>query len=221
MWQAEDRVHRRGQTKGVNIYSYWMKDTIDERIRQKLREKGILFEQIVDGLAEENIEELFTVSDWLEMLGVRKVEVTKKPVVDIKVWQSMSLSEIREKLYEVSPSDFEVLVRELMHYLGYPNVKVTGKSHDGGIDVLSTRNTSNGIERVAAQCKRYRGNVSVSVARDFLGAISNDQSIKQGFLVTTGEFTADCSRFCMSSGKIRPISGIELAKYVKQFGLRA
>lgn len=133
----------------------------------------------------------------------------------------MSLSEIREKLYEVSPSDFEVLVRELMHYLGYPNVKVTGKSHDGGIDVLSTRNTSNGIERVAAQCKRYRGNVSVSVARDFLGAISNDQSIKQGFLVTTGEFTADCSRFCMSSGKIRPISGIELAKYVKQFGLRA
>jgi SNF2 family DNA or RNA helicase len=23
MWQAEDRVHRRGQTRGVNIYSYW------------------------------------------------------------------------------------------------------------------------------------------------------------------------------------------------------
>ncbi|MEW6029720.1 MAG: SNF2-related protein [Chloroflexota bacterium] len=221
MWQAEDRVHRRGQTKGVNIYSYWMKDTIDERIRQKLREKGILFEQIVDGLAEENIEELFTVNDWLEMFGVIKVEVTKKPVMDAKIWQSMSLSEIREKLYEISPADFETLVRELMHYLGYPNVKVTGKSHDGGIDVLSTRNTPDGIERIAAQCKRYRGNVSVSIARDFLGAISNDQSIKQGFFVTTGEFTAESLQFCMSSGKIRPISGIELAKYVKQFGLHA
>jgi superfamily II DNA or RNA helicase len=221
MWQAEDRVHRRGQTKGVNIYSYWMKDTIDERIRQKLREKGILFEQIVDGLAEENIEELFTVNDWLEMLGVKKVEVAKRPVIDIKVWQSMSLSEIREKLYEIAPSNFEALVRELMHYLGYPNVKVTGKSHDGGIDVLSTRNTSSGIERVAAQCKRYRGNVPVSVARDFLGAISNDKSIKHGFLVTTGEFTAECSQFCQSTGVIRAISGIELAKYVKQFGLRA
>lgn len=221
MWQAEDRVHRRGQTKGVNIYSYWMKDTIDDRIRQKLREKGILFDQIVDGLAEEGIDELFSVNDLLEIIGVKNVEVAKKPVIDVKIWQSMSLSEIREKLYEIKPSEFEELVRELMHYLGYPNVKVTGKSHDGGIDVLSTRNTSNGIERVAAQCKRYRGNVSVHAARDFFGAISNDKSIKQGFLVTTGEFTAECLQFCQSSGMIRAISGIELAKYVQQFGLRA
>ncbi len=221
MWQAEDRVHRRGQTKGVNIYSYWMKDTIDERIQQKLREKGILFEKVVDGLAEEGIEELFTVNEWLEMFGVKNVEVSKKPVVDIKIWQSMGLSEIREMLYEISPSDFENLVRDLMHSLGYPNVKVTGKSHDGGIDVLSTRNTTNGIERVAAQCKRYRANVTVHAARDFFGAISNDKSIKQGFLVTTGEFTFECLQFCQSSGMIRAISGIELAKYVKQFGLRA
>jgi superfamily II DNA or RNA helicase len=221
MWQAEDRVHRRGQTKGVNIYSYWMKDTIDDRIRQKLREKGILFEKIVDGLAEDGVDELFTVNDWLEIFGVKNVEVAKKPVIDVKIWQSMSLSEIREKLYEIKPSEFEELVRELMHYLGYPNVKVTGKSHDGGIDVLSTRNTSNGIERVAAQCKRYRGNVAVHAARDFFGAISNDKSIKQGFLVTTGEFTAECLQFCQSSGMIRAISGIELAKYVQQFGLRA
>lgn len=221
MWQAEDRVHRRGQTKGVNIYSYWMKDTIDDRIRQKLREKGILFEKIVDGLAEDGVDELFTVNDWLEIFGVKNVEVAKKPVIDVKIWQSMGLSEIREKLYEIKPSEFEELVKELMHSLGYPNVKVTGKSHDGGIDVLSTRNTSNGIERVAAQCKRYRGNVAVHAARDFFGAISNDKSIKQGFLVTTGEFTAECLQFCQSSGMIRPISGIELAKYVKQFGLHA
>ncbi len=221
MWQAEDRVYRRGQTKGVNIYSYWMRDTIDDRIRQKLREKGLLFDKVIDGLAEEGIDELFTVNEWLEMFGVKKVEVAKKPIVDVKIWQSMSLSEIREKLYEISPSDFEGLVRELMHYLGYPNVKVTGKSHDGGIDVLSSRNTANGIERVAAQCKRYLGNVAVHAARDFFGAISNDKSIKQGFLVTTGEFTTECLQFCQSSGMIRAISGIEMAKYVKQFGLSA
>ncbi len=221
MWQAEDRVHRRGQTKGVNIYSYWMKDTIDDRIRQKLREKTILFEQVIDGLAEEDIDKLFTLNDLLEIVGIKKIEVSKKPVVDIKIWQSMGLSEIRDKLYEITPSDFEGLVRELMHYLGYPNVKVTGKSHDGGIDILSTRNTTDGIERVAAQCKRYRGNVGVHAARDFFGAISNDKSIKNGFLVTTGEFTAECLQFCQSTGMIRAISGIELAKYVQQFGLSA
>jgi restriction system protein len=133
----------------------------------------------------------------------------------------MSLPEIREKLYEVTPSDFEGLVGALMHSLGYPNVKVTGKSHDGGIDVRSTRNTANGIERVVAQCKRYHGNVGVDVAREFFGVIKNDETIKQGFLITTGEVTSECLQFCESSGMIRAISGIELAKYVQQFGLRA
>ena len=122
-------------------------------------------------------------------------------------------------MYGVSPTDFEELVRELMVSLGYPNVKRTGKSHDDGIDVLSTRNTTNGIERVAAQCKRYRGTVSVQVAREFSGAM-NAKKIKQGLLVTAGEFTSECLQFCQSSGMIRAISGIELAKYVQQFGLR-
>ena len=58
-------------------------------------------------------------------------------------------------------------------------------------------------------------------ARDFFGAIANDKSITQGFLVTTGEFTPDCLQFCQSSGMIRAISGLELAKYVRQFGLHS
>jgi len=218
MWQAEDRVHRHGQTKGVNVYSYWMKDTIDDRIRQKLHEKGILFERVIDGLAEENVDELLTKEDWLEIFGVKNVEMAKKLAIDNKKWQSMSLSEIQERMYEIKPFEFEELVGKLMHYLGYPNVKVIGKSHDGGIDVLSTRITPNGTERVAAQCKRSR-RVTVRVAREFFGAISNDKGIKQGFLITTGEFTTKCLQFCQSTGKIQTISGIEIAKYIKQFGL--
>jgi len=35
-WQAEDRVHRLGQqAASINIYEFWMNDTIDERISQK------------------------------------------------------------------------------------------------------------------------------------------------------------------------------------------
>jgi restriction system protein len=129
--------------------------------------------------------------------------------------------EIREKLYEISQSAFEELVQELMHSLGYPNVKVTGRSHDGGLDVISSRNTENGVERVVAQCRHHRKPVDVHTARDFLAAISNDKSIKQGFLVTTGEFTNECLQFCQSNEIIRAIPGIELARFVKQFGLQA
>lgn len=37
-WQAEDRVHRKGQSKQVTVYSYWMLDTYEERIYRKLEE---------------------------------------------------------------------------------------------------------------------------------------------------------------------------------------
>ncbi len=221
MWQANDRVHRKGQTKGVNIYSYWMMDTVDDRIRKTLLKKEDLIRKIVDGTATESMDELFSDGEWLEILGIKNLEVTKKPNFDSKAWQSMSLIEIREKLFEIKPSEFEGLVGELMHYLGYPNVRVTKMSHDGGIDVISTRSTSDGTVRVAAQCKRYRGNVGVEIAREFFGAIKKDETIKQGFLVTTGEITTECLRFCESTGMITAISGIELAKNVQQFGLSA
>jgi hypothetical protein len=221
MWQAEDRVHRSGQTHGVNVYSYWMSGTIDERIYKILEQKGLLIENVIDGLAEGQIDESLTIDELLGVLGINRVITPKKPLVDIKKWQSMSLAEIREKLYDITPRVFEELVRDLMHFLGYTNVKVTGRTGDGGIDVISTRNTENGIERVVAQCKRYKSNVGVGQARDFIGAITTDKTIVRGFLITTGEFTSDCLQVCEKSGVIRAISGLEMAKYVKQFGLKA
>ena len=221
MWQAEDRVHRRGQTRGVNVYSYWMSGTIDERIYNILEQKGLLFGNVVDVLSERQIDESLSMDELLGVLGIKRVITPIKPVLDVKSWQTMSLIEIREKLYDITPKEFEELVRQLMHFLGYPNVKVTGKTGDGGIDLISTRNTDDGVERVAVQCKRYKGNVGVGLARNFLGAIATDETILKGYLITTGEFTPDCLQFCEKSGVIRAISGLEVAKYVKQFGLKA
>lgn len=70
MWQAEDRVHRRGQQKGVNVYSLWTQKTIEERIHQKLAERGLLFEDVVNSLSETDIDRAISTEDWLDMLGV-------------------------------------------------------------------------------------------------------------------------------------------------------
>lgn len=70
MWQAEDRVHRKGQQKGVNIYSFWTQNTIEERIYQKLKERGLLFEDVVNSMSENDVERTLSTDDWLDMLGV-------------------------------------------------------------------------------------------------------------------------------------------------------
>jgi len=218
MWQAEDRVHRLGQTRGVNVYSYWMVDTIEERVYNTLQEKGLLFADIVDGLSDTRIDDLITVDEWLDMLGVKRKDEPQPKAIQ-ETFQSLSLLDIREELYKITPARFEHLVKELMQSLGYPNVRVTGRRGDGGIDVISTRNTSRGVVRAVAQCKRYRGTVGPEVARELRGVMASDGNIEKGFLVTTGDFSSECVRFCEKSGVIVPISGIEVARYVKSFGL--
>ncbi len=227
MWQAEDRIHRPDQ-KGrsepghekrvVNIYSYWMENTIDQRIQAILERKGLLFRDVVDGLSESDIDQSISVDEWLEILGVTSPEAP--PVSNaFTALAALPPAEMRERLYEITPTEFEHLVKDLMRYLGYPNTKVTNRTHDGGIDVIASRSTAEGVQRAAVQCKRYRGKVSVQVARELLGVITSDTSFTTGYLVTTGEFTAECIQFCAPNDALVMIDGAQVVKYVKQFGL--
>jgi SNF2 family DNA or RNA helicase len=217
MWQAEGRAHRQGQKQTVNVYSYWIVDTIEEKIHRTLKEKGLLFADIIDGLSETNFENLISTEEWLEMLGVHH-KMVSEPQKSCPL--SLSISEIQEKLFSIHPSDFERIVKDLFRAFGYPNTKVTGRTGDGGLDVISTRNASNGILHIVAQCKRYRGTVGVEIARAFRGVIASDNRIEKGYLVTTGEFTRECITFCEKSNVIVTLNGIQTANYVKQFGIQ-
>ena len=68
MWQAEDRAHRRGQTDPVTVYSLWMAGTVEERIHQILETKGLLHEQVTEGLSAERMAELIPVEEWKALL---------------------------------------------------------------------------------------------------------------------------------------------------------
>lgn len=72
MWQAEDRVHRNGQQRGVNVYSFWTQRTIEERIYEKLRERGLLFDEVVNSLSATDVDKSISTDDWLDMLGVSR-----------------------------------------------------------------------------------------------------------------------------------------------------
>jgi HJR/Mrr/RecB family endonuclease len=216
MWQAESRAHRQGQVRAVNVYSYWVNDTIEEKIYQILKVKGLLFNDIVDGLSETEVDNVISTEEWLDMLGVKHKAITSPPKF---IPLSLSVSEIQERLQTIPPHDFERVVKDLLHSLGYPNSKVTGRTGDGGIDVISSRNTSDGIVRVVAQCKRYKGTVGVETARAFMGVIASDDSIEKGYLVTTGEFTRECVAFCEKSGVIVTLNGLQTANYVRKFGV--
>ena len=56
--QAEDRAHRIGQTRPVQVFAYLTPDSIEQRIGEILREKRALFADIIDGVATASLRRL-------------------------------------------------------------------------------------------------------------------------------------------------------------------
>ena len=67
--QAEDRTHRLGQTMPVHVYTYTLEGTIEERIATILREKQILFDELVDGVSLD-LRSALTARELLSLFGL-------------------------------------------------------------------------------------------------------------------------------------------------------
>ncbi|HAJ64822.1 MAG TPA: hypothetical protein DCP31_40930, partial [Cyanobacteria bacterium UBA8543] len=108
MQNAEDRTHRYGQKSSVTVYSFWMKSTVDERIKKKLIEKRLLVESTVDELAVEVIENGLSTEDWLDIFGIKPavgtIEVEAKPA-DEPQPKVRAEKTVRAKINSVKPSE--------------------------------------------------------------------------------------------------------------------
>ena len=212
-WQAEDRVHRIGQKKKtVNVYYYWMKGTYEERIYDILEKKGLLHAEIIEGLSEADIDQTVSIEEWCKVLGL---DVTTLSDKDAKGGRGPlpQIGEVYTWVNSISPGRFEGIVAEVFCAMGYPKVRVTGQSHDGGIDVRAERAALGSTERIVIQCKR-KNQVGVEAARDLLGAVSADPRISKGYLVCSGTLSQTCKDFITEHGRLAFLDGVELAKRI-------
>lgn len=109
---------------------------------------------------------------------------------------------LHKRLLTMEPSQFEVLVAELLEKLGYENVVVTGRSGDKGIDVTA-KLTVGGITSVktVVQVKRFKvgSNVGGSIIAQLRGSAEVDQ---RGLVITTSDFTKDGITEASASNKM-------------------
>ena len=99
--------------------------------------------------------------------------------------------QILKEMLSLSPSDFEEYVAEVYRQHGYI-AKVTGKTRDGGKDIIATCQVG-GIQYTSyIQCKKNdpRRAVDVSVVRELYGVLDRDR-IDKGIIVTTSYFSPD------------------------------
>jgi hypothetical protein len=97
--------------------------------------------------------------------------------------------DLASRLRSMSGTDFEQHVAAVFQRFGYA-VEYTPVSGDHGIDLILRR----GSEKAVVQCKRWEGSVGEPVVREFLGSMMG-AGVAVGYIVTTGEFTAQAIEF--------------------------
>jgi restriction system protein len=104
----------------------------------------------------------------------------------------------------INPTDFELYVGTMFEGMGC-HVLHTGKSNDGGVDLVVIQNGKRGL----VQCKRYLNPIGPSVVRDLRGAVVREGA-HFGFLVTTATFTKAAEDEAMHQPRVYLVDGVRL-----------
>ena len=134
---------------------------------------------------------------------------------DERTWRD----ELLDRLKGMAPDAFERLTQRLLREAGFRNVKVLGRSGDGGIDGVGVYRVSLVSFPTYFQCKRYQGAVPPKEVRDFRGALAGRGD--KGLLITTGTFTSSAKEEANRDGAppVDLVDGDDLCELLKRYEL--
>lgn len=135
---------------------------------------------------------------------------------EISSWKD----KLREKLLTIPSEAFERLAQRILRESGFIQVKVTGRTGDGGIDGTGIFRLNRFLSfRIVFQCKKYANSVAPNQIRDFRGAMQGRAD--KGLFITTGTFTRDAVKEATRDGApaIDLVDGEQLCFHLKELGL--
>lgn len=135
---------------------------------------------------------------------------------EIQSWRE----KLKNILVNLNPEAFERLTQRILRESGFTQVKVTGKTGDGGIDGMGIIKLNGIISfHMLFQCKRYIGTVSAGEIRDFRGAMQGRAD--KGLFITTGKFSLSAIKEANRQGAtpIDLVDGDELIDKLKELQL--
>lgn len=175
-------------------------------------------------LTEKGMHEDLAKFDALHLFKeVHKYSKSEKPETENEPQSTLAEEKVAEPeetkllpvLKSLSANGFERLCQRLLREHGFQNVKVTGRSGDGGIDGEGILEINALLSfKVIFQCKRYQGSVGSGTVRDFRGAMIGRAD--KGIIITTGTFTMDAKKEAIRDGA-NPIELVDGEKLVAMF----
>jgi restriction system protein len=191
-----------------------------ERLRETAGGNPLVIEALVDDcefVAQERGTRLRLIKEWngLDLEPVRPViEFDLSRYKFVKEVDIASGLDSRRDLLDLSPTEFEHLIRELFQAIGMASW-VTEASRDEGVDAVATDTRPLMSGKVVIQAKRYRHIVGLESIHALAGTMS-DHAATKGFLVTTSWVGKKSREFAARHGRIEIIDGRELKHLLKE-----
>lgn len=109
------------------------------------------------------------------------------------------LSENPQAFYQLTDTDFEIVMAEIYSKLGY-NVELTKLTRDGGKDIILRKPEILGDFIYYVECKKYapKRHIGIGLVRNLVGTITTDR-VNGGILATTSYFTRGARKFILDN----------------------
>lgn len=120
----------------------------------------------------------------------------------------------RPDLMDMSPTEFEHLVRQIFQAQGAEGW-TTEQSKDDGVDAVIAKRTPLIGGLAIVQAKKYKGVVGLNHIRELAGAME-EKKAGWGILITTSWFTTGCWEKAREHGRMELIDGDRLVHLIKE-----
>lgn len=168
----------------LRVCSIYPKDTTDEEAEE------------IETVNEKIIAEIITPDTEKKIIQTESPIITLSPVNDRVL---KYLFENPQALYQLTSREFEKVMAEIYHKLGY-DVELTPATRDGGKDIILTKFSDLGDFIYYVECKKYekKNHVGVGVVRNLHDTINLDR-VNGGIIATTSFFTRDGRKFILDN----------------------
>lgn len=221
--KTEKRLYpRRAEALPLNVYEFWIADTIDEKLHALLAKRNMLSGQVAEDTQPRDLEEGISIEEWLRDVFEISVPSSLAPAEEpspIDTGQLPGTSILRTQLASLSSGDLMIEIKLLMEAFGYPSSEILGDREGSDGDLLAWREGEEGIERVLVRCIRSEKNVGVGEGRKLLQAMEDRGDCLSAYLIALTDFTPAGRKLSEESkGRLELISGSELNRTMHVLG---
>lgn len=174
----KDVVHNQSKILGNYVLLDFTDDEFNENTDKELNAKIV--------------EEIFEPDQKEHSNKEESVIITLSPVNDRVL---KYLSENPQAFYQLTGTEFEIVMAEIYHKLGY-KVERTQSTRDGGKDIIIRKPEILGDFIYYVECKKYaaKNHIGVGIIKNLIGTINTDR-VNGGVLATTSYFSRDSKTF--------------------------